>query len=286
MIHLVGFGVVGSVLAWHLKLAGIPFTWSDENSPYVAWRACTGSVLPTGEPLDMEGYEAWSTWENEPPWGKPGIIEPAAYLYNHLRPPEAGRFKQSRLGPFNLASIPSYHVNAQELVLLSREAFASQRRVVQPVSGPCIVTHGFSRLLSHLVWGWHALARVETSWPVALRPCFYLRHNRFRLTYAYPKPGTEFHYIGSDMIAQRQPRSLSIASKLLKWQKCFPLLAGKEVKISVLPDSMVEGWRPAPKEGLNLVSVHAGELCVRPLGHSGVRWSHSVSKAVLEQICR
>jgi hypothetical protein len=284
MIHLTGFGIVGSVLAWRLREAGLDFTWSDESSPYVAWKACTGSVLPTGEPLDQEGYAAWSRWAEHPPWGSPGIIEAGSYLYNHANPPEGGRFKQTILGPFRLAEIPSLHVNAQALVEMTRKMFERERRAAPPASGLALVTHGFSRLLSHTVWGWHALARIEVPWPLPWRPCLYLRHNRFRLTYAYPKPGTEYHYIGSDMIAQRVPHSLSIKKKLETWLKYFEMLAGRDVRVTIIPGTSVEGWRPTPKENLPLLLERSDGLWVRPLGHSGVRWSHSVADAVLSKI--
>jgi hypothetical protein len=175
-------------------------------------------------------------------------------------------------------------VNAQALVEMTWQMFARERRVAPPAVGLTLVTHGFSRLLSHTVWGWHALARVEVQWPMPWRPCLYLRHNRFRLTYAYPKPGTEYHYIGSDMIAQKSPHSLSIRKKLETWRNYFRMLAGEAVRVTVIPGTSVEGWRPTPQEDLPLLFEHPDGLYVRPLGHSGVRWSHSVADALLAKI--
>lgn len=281
--HLVGMGVIGSVIAWRLQREGMEFTWNDENHPFTAWKACTGSVLPSKDALDQEGYEAWSGYLMNPPYGFPPVVEAGCYIYNHLNPPEGAKCKQTNLGAFRMAAIASYHVNAQMFVQETRRIFSKQRQVV-PSPGFCeLVTHGSSHLLKHYVWGWHALANIKTPWDetISNRPCLYFRQNRFRLTYAFPKPGTPYHYIGSDMIAQKNPHSLNVGRRLIAWQENFEKTAGPGFKVRISTESIIEGWRPTPHDQVSLLSQSEGKLFVRPLGHSGVRWSPSVARSVV-----
>lgn len=292
MIHLDGMGLVGSVTAWTLREAGVPFTWSDPDIPQSAWRASTGSVSPSGGTGQAEGYRIWAGWHDggTAPWERaiPGMIEAAEFWFNTKRPPHNGPGAIERdAGALRLGSLPSYHVNVPRLVTATRDAFSADRRDSAPPGSRRVRTTGFGPRLAGVQWGWaaDAILRVDPALGSGpLRPCIYLRDGIRLIGYAYPVPGTAHWWAGSSIIGQREPKSLAIPPKAERWADELAERTGGLVRVEAL-SGLREGWRPvrASEDGALLREVN-GVLCVAPLGSSGVRRSPEVARAVLREV--
>jgi len=291
VIHLEGMGVVGSILSWNLLRAGVDFTWHDSEAPYSAWQACTGAVYPSGHAEDMQGLAVWRRWNREPPWPIAGVTTEGAYWFSAKHPPHQGKYPVvADIGYLRLSGLPSVHLDAQRLVQGTRSQLAGRRRDACPPGSRRVIAHGFGPRLHHVVWGWMTVAQLQVPEEVrrlsqGRQPCFYLRQGRFGLAYAYPVPGQERWYVGSDLITQREAHPLGVEAKYGRW--CLRAAALSEGLLSVLSRGpFVQGWRPAPSKGDDpLVRVlEDGSMAVKPLWHCGVRHAPSVVDAVLAKL--
>ncbi len=278
-VHLEGFGVLGSFIAWELERLQVPFTWHDNEEKVCAWRACTGAIFPTGEASDaqgMAGWRAWlaggATWAAQPPLRE--CLESATWWYSTKAPPHGAKGKPvADLGALRRLSEGSLHFNAQQFVPRSRAYFADRRRAErQP--GLRVVAHGFGERLDHVVWGWSRLVRLEGDARIFgdERPALYCRLGRFVMAYAYPVPATPYWYAGSSLIVQKAPRSLEMPKKYERWRRQFESLTGGLVQVVEESDFLM-GWRPAAAKGDEQLAVLApdGSVVVRPMWHNGVR---------------
>ena len=146
-VHIEGMGWLGTVLAWQLSEARIPFTWHDTDEPITAWRASTGGIYPDGnDEGGQAAYSEWTQWARYQAQWRP-YVEAADFWYSTKNPPHGGRYKAvADIGSLRLAFPPSYHVNVQRWVKRARLAFGPYR---DPLPSPTVyvVAHGFNQRL-------------------------------------------------------------------------------------------------------------------------------------------
>jgi hypothetical protein len=144
--------------------------------------------------------------------------------------------------------------------------------------GPYIVTHGWGERLGHAYWGWTRLVELTVHPDAFLgvashRPSFYFRPDRFSMAYAYPVPGTNWYYAGSNIIKQKigKFKELDPVPKYERWKGIFEkhgegfVTVGKE-------GPFLTGWRPAAREEDEAwVRIRGMKLTLRPLWNSGIR---------------
>lgn len=282
MVHIVGMGLMGSFLAWELERQGVVFTWNDTNARHTAWRASTGCIYPSGDPVDQANYVAWERWYHDAPWkdALPDVMERAAYWFLSKHPPHGGAYRiAGKVGRLSLASIPSYHLHAQRFVMGTRAAFIDRRRDGRGGAETVIVSHGFDpRRMVRALWGWTVPVALKIDPQIqalsgAARPCLYLREGRFALAYAYPMSGESLiWYAGSSLISQHTLRSLEIAPKFARWREHVERVSDGMVRI-VSCGRAIEGWRPAGDDIDDTASVRMidGDMVLRPLWNSGIR---------------
>jgi hypothetical protein len=129
VIHLEGMGVIGAHIAWELHRQGVPFTWHDTESRYVAWRASTGAIFPTGEYSDQEGMKGWRAWlAGTALWASMPLfracVEQASWWYSTKAPAHGAPGEAiADLGALRRLETDSLHFNAQKFVPLTREFF-------------------------------------------------------------------------------------------------------------------------------------------------------------------
>lgn len=262
-LHLEGMGLIGSLIAWQLRARNIPFTWDDTENKVNAWQACTGCCYPGGSFIDQYCYAQWGNWLGQD--GKKDVkahsviypdecFEACQYWVDRVHESLPHGLKANVTYMETLRRVlgqPSYHVNAQALVRMSRELFIGHRTQEAPKGSQVVVAHGFSHRLERYIWGWTRLVEIQSKLPKSpMRPCFYLRKNRFQFAYAYPVPGMKWWYAGSSLISQRHPARLEIAKKYEGWEQRFNELAGSRAKV-VTRGPMIEGWRPATNQALS-----------------------------------
>lgn len=283
-IHLEGMGVNGCLIAHQLRRLGLDFTWHDTDEQVVAWKASTGAIYPSGSVKfgpDELCYNVWRDWFNElqyAPW-----LERSNWTFITKRPPHEAKYEFKEVEGFKIGALPSFHLNAQQMVASTRLTFADKRRVELPHRGKnyqapdlYIITHGFGARLGAAYWGW--MRPVRLSYPKALgagglRPAFYFRPNRVQMAYAYPIANTDMWYAGSSIIKQKAglPKSYDIEPKYEKWQELFQRLAGGQVEVTEAGDC-VEGWRPATAPDDTAWLRRKGNvISLRPLWNSGIR---------------
>ncbi|HEX4621410.1 MAG TPA: hypothetical protein VH208_07570 [Myxococcaceae bacterium] len=282
-VHLEGLGFTGAYLAWRLYEAGVPFTWEDAEVAVTAWRASTGSVYPSGHPLDMRCYREWAQAEQPEPVRAAVAVAP--YWYSSKSPPHGGPWRPRRdLGCLRLHELPSIHVNVQAYVEATRATFSGQRGPA-PLGARLVVAHGFGLRLDSVVWGWSrkVLLRYDEE-AFGQRACFYCREGRYGLVYAYPVPGEGTWYAGSSMVHQAVAKELDAASRFQRWMQSFGRLTEGHIEVEVLA-GIRQGWRPKPAKGDDAwVREEAGALHVKPQGASGVRHAPALARAVLEAL--
>lgn len=262
MIHLQGMGLLGSLTAWQLLKHRIPFEWSDNDQPTTAWRACTGACYPASGDVDSRCYRRWRLWASGRIYPS-DCLQSCAYWVDGTHktlPHGLSAEVQAELGGMRLVG-KSVHLNAQRLVAITRERFASIRSVCPTkAASRLIVSHGFSKRRARFLWGWTRLIRLTIPNEIAVhgRPSFYLRKNRFQFAYCYPQPGSDWWYAGSSLISQAEARSLHISDKYAAWKDRFSLLSGGLVGIKE-EGQMIEGWRPAKAGSLSKLEGHKAE---------------------------
>lgn len=289
MIHIEGMGLLGSLTGLYLEDKGIDFTWSDIDSNFVAWRASTGVVYPAGDSDSQRGLGTWKQWLKES-WLPSGAAVECEYVYHHKNPPHEGKYRpQIDFGDMRLA--PSGHavaVNVPKIVNAARSQFA-ERRAEQPGQNDFVIrAHGFTDRLLKTMWGWTVPVRLE--FPDDLRAAtsgrqvaFYSRRNRFQIVYAYPIPGTEWHWSGSSLISQQTAHTLNPEKHYELWKQSWsinfprvPIVDRKEP---------IQGWRPRPRPDDNTkVRRDSNGISYPALWHSGVRWAPNVIEEMMTML--
>ena len=271
MPHIEGMGVLGSLIALDLEAQGIFFSWHDIEAPIAAWPACTGCIYPSGNADEQAAYAYWAANYFNLPQSE---INVAPYWYATRQPPNGNKWKPVRVvNSLSLAPEPSYHINAQALVTRVRERFATSRLGADEVPQHCplIRAHGFGPRLHHYLWGWSREVDLPglsdllgDKTPAAL----HLQEGRFKMLYAYPRPGTKHWYAGSVLQYQQTPKPLDAGPKYDAWAEHVFKYTG------IVPEEkgpLLQGWRPVGAQGDNRLKIE-GRVCTVPsLGHSGVR---------------
>lgn len=251
-LHLKGMGLLGSLTAWQLHHLGIEFTWEDPEDQINAWRASTGACYPSGGEIDTRCHEQWLEWSRSSIYPI-GTLQSAAYWVDtaHASLPHGLVAEvQATAGSLQLVG-RSVHMNAQLLVVKTREWFSSQRTTPK-LGSRVVVSHGFTHRRSRYLWGWTRLVKLKYGEEVSEhgRPSFYLRKNRFQFAYCYPKPGSPWWYAGSNLISQTVAKELPIEPKYRGWRERFLELNGGVVSIGE-EGPFLQGWRPAKAGGLS-----------------------------------
>lgn len=291
MIHLQGMGIIGSGIAWTLNNRGIPFTWSDTDADITAWKSCTGAIYPSGDPKDLAGYLQWVRWAATAPWPWATIVEQANYWYCTKQPPHSYKGEPlETVGPLKCHPLPSFHLNAQSLVPLTRDWFRMRRRLRQEPGDQLIITHGFNDRLERYVWGWSRFVELDTSALGVGRACVYLRPSLVVMAYAFPTPNTHLHYAGSALLVQKTAVKRNPLKDYDRWEQRWTELTSGLIPIKWKAETILQGWRPStgPVGGEAILPLWErradGTLVVMPLWHSGVRWLPVVVNELLEHL--
>jgi hypothetical protein len=290
--HLQGMGVVGCGLAWFLHKMGREFTWSDTDAPHTAWRACTGTIYPSGEDRDQYAWHIWRQWIRDPKSPYRFVTEEALYWYCTKAAPHgykltgvpSGQRLSDTVGPLKLHEQVSFHLNAQRFVEWTREQFLPLRMAGFPTGDQLIISHGFNERAKRYLWGWSQHVELDTSALGPERHCLYLRQGRFIMAYAYPIPGTNLHYAGSTLLVQSEPRKRMDFKDVERWKANFTKLSDGLIPIKRMVGDVVQGWRPSTGSVADESKIplwtrrEDGALVVMPMWHSGVRWLPLVLK--------
>lgn len=284
-LHIEGMGVLGCMTAWQLYRRGIGFTWSDIESPVNAWRASTGGIFPTGDKFDMDNYAAWEGWYDDPPWADVGVslVEKADFWFLSKNPPHGGRYAiKERILGLSRGELASYHVNVQQLVLLTRKFFESLRE--NPDGRELtLVAHGFNERLGRYLWGWSAKVRLGLAGALAnrdYRPCLYLRQGKFICFYAYPVPEESTWYIGSSRVSQKLPNELLISAKYLVAEAFVSDKTDGMAWVDSV-ESISQGWRPVGSGGESPQRM-GNRIVYPPMSGNGLRHAPDLMRAVLD----
>lgn len=283
-IHIIGMGVVGSILARHLHEQGIEFSWFNEDKEFTAWKASTGCIYPSGDELDNFNYERFPESAK-----RLGInYEEALYSFTQKSIPhhEGDKSLQviSQDGLLKFVNKPSYHINVQELVKHTREKFIGKFRTQAPEGSFVIHAHGFhGAMQTDYRWGWSCEATLQVP-QREVRICFNLKEGRFNNSYIYPKPGTEKYYFGTHFIYQRAPKHLETLKKAEKILEHVNSVLPDSYKIRPDFSTIVEGWRPAFTEPGPCGVYKDGEFYIRPQMANGLRHHVSLLYAIDEHI--
>lgn len=277
-VHLEGMGIQGCLLAHTLARYGVRFSWHDTDAAHTAWKASTGAIYPadsTNHGPDRETWKVWKAWYEAGHFNPAHLEKSAGLVFLTKNPPHKGSYDWTPLlGDLKLGADPSFHLNAQTFVLDTRKRFHSQRREGNGFGHTYIVTHSWGARFHHAYWGWTRLVKLKhPSVSVGGRPAFYLRPNRFTMAYAYPVPGTDWYYAGSNILKQAagKLKELNPGPKYRLWKQNFTELALGEVQV-VEEGAYLTGWRPAGAEDDTAwVRRKSGVLTLRPLWNSGIR---------------
>ena len=289
-VHIIGLGITGSMLAWHLDQEGIDFTWEDAERSVCAWKATTGLIYPSGEPEDIEAYQIWSRWHREKsPWKLRGVTDEGAFWFITKSPPHSAHYAiKKTVGPLHLGEYSSFHLNGQAFVEGTREYFSSKRRSYTPTRvNKIIEAHGFNSRLEYFVWGWSARALLnvhpDVKYATDRKATFYLRRDRFSMSYANIIPGEPYYYAGSSTITQKVAKQYALDAKVQNWRNFVEETTAGLIKVLGIQD-IRHGWRPATKTNGDYVIEEDGHLKVKPMRGSGVRHAPYVVRKLMEKI--
>ena len=295
-VHLEGMGVIGSVTAYRLREAGVPFTWSDGRVECNAYRASAGGVYPINTNVSHAAVHhnscmAWITAANVRAFG-PSTTELCDYLYNTVSAPFGQSWKPvAKRGSLNLAPIPVVSVNTRQLVDVARARFAAQEGPPEP-DAKRFITHGFGPRLAAHGWGCTAVVEIANEERIRdgatdTRPLLSLFAARSMRLYVVPLPGTLFYVIGSTIrVAQQKPETLDAKAADLsqRYRGMMRRLAG----LDAIVHDVRQGWRPLANDAdaAPLRKVDGQTWAVRPAAGSGVAQAFDFAAAVVNEAKR
>jgi hypothetical protein len=202
--------------------------------------------------LDNECHQQWLEWAK----GHPHVQTCAYWVDNTHKTLPHGLKHEVDLAYKGIQHAGrSVHINAQAFVKQTRTDI-EHLRAVPTKSKTLVISRGFHSGTLRYLWGWTRLVKIRYPKVVGSRgrPSFYLRKNRFQFAYAYPQPGTDWWYAGSNLVSQKSPKSLEIGPKYQSWKERFHELADGAAEV-VAEGEMLEGWRP---HGEDVTSGHEG----------------------------
>lgn len=279
MLHIEGLGVTGALIADELDRRGVDFTWSDNDSPWVAWHASTGCVYPSDH-RDLEaGRGAWA--ELYATGRFRGLVELAPYLFAHKTPPHGASYPFTRRGALNLAEPFALTVDVEGLVLAMRTRHEERRVERSLKNGVALVAHQTAERGDGYLWGWSARVRFREPDEAPARAVYTAKRHRFDNTYAYPVPSTDEWWAGSSLVLQKTPKERPDLSELLAtWQvNAHALLGISDVEVL----RTVQGWRPRPRAGdSGRVIRAANRVTMTPAASSGVQLGPIVARQMID----
>ena len=288
-VHLEGMGVIGSVVAHRLHLAGIPFTWEDARREHNAYRASAGGVYPINAPrqphaaVSTKAYMAWVIAAHANTFG-PGAADLCDYLYNTQSAPFDQPWKpDGQRGGLNVGPSPVVSVNTRQLVEATRARFADQEAPAA-LGAKRFITHGFGPRLAVYGWGCTAvmeLADEDFRIGQARRPLMSLFASRAVRLYVVPLPGTPHYIVGSTLrVAQQRPEPLPgrAQTAVMHYQTLLRKLAG----ITGIVHEIRQGWRPMAHKGDAALLRKVGDQAwaIRPAAGSGVAQAFEYAWAI------
>jgi hypothetical protein len=261
-IHVIGGGLVGSMMMQFLHHAGYEFTWYDKATRINAWNACTGSVCPeSSDPPNL--FLRWNALA--PKW-------------IHMTKREDVPYFQMKNGAW-IQNGTSIHVDVRRFVTNTQLAFATLRVEKLPEGSFPILTVGHMQT-SVYWWGWSQTAKISG---LDMRACFHKRVVR-QSRYIYPKPDSDEYFIGSSIQMQHQPHSLDVAKHFDWWKRDWDQ-HGPELTIT--PTSgFREGWRPVglmPGDWETIGAIPK-EIRILPMSASGVKYSPLVCHDIVAKL--
>jgi hypothetical protein len=280
-VHLEGMGLQGALLAHTLARYGVPFTWNDTDATICAWKASTGAIYPadsTNHGPDREAYNVWRSWYQHSYFDRNHLEQSGGLVFCTKKPPHGGKYAFQEIAPsLRLGEEPSFHLNAQTFVPAVRERFKDCRKPQGHAHDIRIVTHSWGERHHHSYWGWTRLVGLKTMRILQpsehLRPAFYFRPTRFVMAYAYPVPGTEWYYAGSNIMKQAKGKEheLPLTPKYERWKKAFEECSQGLAHVRD-EGPYLTGWRPAAADDDTAWVRRKGlTLTLRPLWNSGIR---------------
>lgn len=278
-IHIEGMGILGCMLARRLHEEGIPFTWDDNRSPFVAWPVSTGLAYPDGDPVNQRGLDRWYQVLASDLVGDEATTVP--YLFAHKNHPHGGKQGiATDYGKLRQSNQLAVSLNPFEFVERTRLAFAEEERPWTPADETLVVCHTTPERGDGYLWGW--VGKVTFDLPDEItadllgdQPALYAKKHRFNLTYAYPIPGTGLWWAGSVLQLQREPREVE-PDRLMRFYEEWrdnaeELLGITNVKL----DELGQGWRPRGKGGVHngfqLAEQHGDRWLMPVMPTDGVR---------------
>lgn len=283
MIHIEGMGALGSQVALALDEIGEPFTWSDTDERWVAWKASTGCVYPSGD-AHLEAGRRW--WLAAIEAGRfEGIAAPAPYRFAHLSPPHGGGYSYADLasGRLREAMPPAVTVNVERLVTTTRERFADRRAEPEP-GATVVVAHTTPERGDGYLWGWSARVRFAEPEPSTRgRAVYNAKKHRYNNTYAYPVPGTDQWWAGSTMQMVREPREREARAHVAEWTVNAGALLGLA---AIEVGEIRQGWRPRRRKDDpgDVRQDDRGRWVLPPIATSGIQTGPLVARETLRRL--
>jgi hypothetical protein len=235
----------------------IPFTWSDIDSSLTAWKASTGSNIPS----DDDPPTLKKTWER---------FALDCLLSSEWEEVPLMRYTTRSKGWQRLGT--SLHLNVQQFVFRTREQFLASRTVEATFFQREINTVGHTQCDAWW-WGWSAVVESNTL-PRMCWSAKVVRQNR----YFYPRPGTDEFYVGSSIIRQKNPRELDIDHHYKWWKREWETVATNGDFCIV--EQPVHGWRPVGEPG-KITVLEDGNINIFPMSASGVKYGPFVAEEIV-----
>jgi hypothetical protein len=260
--HIKGAGLVGCVLMHALNRAQIPFTWSDNDAKWTAWRASTGSAIPS--PGDSP--ELMVAWKNFASSANDGIKRLIECTHVNRWDNKQQQFVDEGFG---------WHLNVYHFVKNTRIQFAFLRTLDRTFSEREIRAAG-ALTCKEWWWGWSATASASN-----IERASWVRRVVRQTRYLYPQPGTEYFYCGSSIIHQKKPHQLDVQKHIEWWQREWAdFLAEHDVQMVTSP---IQGWRPVGRPG-HWEMTKDGDVEISPMSASGVKHSPLVAEQIVAHL--
>jgi hypothetical protein len=308
-VHVSGVGMLGAFVCHELARRGIPFTWDDTDSPFTAWRVCTGAIIPYDDAVDSWYAAGYRFWREGVAEDLREYLEPVRLVYALKNPPARQQAKK----PTPLATAPcgvrlwpeaqtGWQLQAQRFVGEVRTRHASTRRETdEPVDGRRTRIHcrGVLDTLSRPIplWGWTVLAQLR---PKTRCPFWPADGPRVSLHFNDPsKPGARYYFqpyagdvnwwwAGSDRVRQKEPTALDCQVRLQTFQAAVEAVWGQWMDVTYHTE-IWQGWRPEErnnfwKQGPVGRWVDPLTLVVRPHARNGSQCGPLVAHQLVNMV--
>ena len=289
-VHIKGFGLIGSLLAWELTERKIDFSWHDEDHPS-AWKASTGCIYPSGDPFDNLNYNLWlKKFSGDTTAPIQLFAESVDYGFTQKSIPHGNNSKELKVvnsvGNIKILNKQSMHFNVQKFVNFSRNFFFSVSTPVDPSGALVVHAHGFHKHRpTDYRWGWSIRCKVSGEvFDKHPRMCLNAKEGRFINAYLYPRPMTDDYYLGTHFIYQKNQKNLEIGNKVENIISHIKKVTDGQVDIQTDGVATV-GWRPAyVSEFPHAFIQESNQMYITPKSANGLRHAPSYIKEIADAI--